>query len=118
MMKALEPHNSNFVISDERKLSLLLGALLHDADDKKYFDKDSKNAYEIIKESLDLVDPDCVLANHNGVIQDALMTIDYVSASKNGNRVPEIAKDFPEVLWVRFCDRLEAIGVIGAIRCY
>jgi hypothetical protein len=41
MMKALEPRNSNFNISDERKLSLLLGALLHDADDRKYFAKDS-----------------------------------------------------------------------------
>jgi hypothetical protein len=72
----------------------------------------------IIKEALEVVDPECVLSNHPVILSDALMTIDYVSASKNGNRVPEIAKDFPEVLWVRFCDRLEAIGVIGAIRCY
>jgi hypothetical protein len=44
--------------------------------------------------------------------------IKFVSASGNGNQVPEEALLQPELLWVRFCDRLEAIGVIGAIRCY
>ena len=44
--------------------------------------------------------------------------IEYVSASKNGNSVPEIAKTNPEYLWPRCCDRLEAIGTIGAVRCY
>lgn len=44
--------------------------------------------------------------------------IDYVSASKNGNSVPEVATRHPEYLWPRCCDRLEAIGTIGAVRCY
>ena len=44
--------------------------------------------------------------------------IGLCSASKNGNTVPKEAKLNPEILWVRFCDRLEAIGIIGAIRCY
>jgi len=44
--------------------------------------------------------------------------IDYVSASKNGNKIPEEALAEPEWLWPRCCDRLEAIGVIGAVRCY
>jgi hypothetical protein len=44
--------------------------------------------------------------------------ISYVSASANGNKIPEIALEFPEFLWPRFCDRLEAIGTIGAVRCY
>lgn len=32
--------------------------------------------------------------------------------------MPEEAKTRPEMLWVRWCDRLEAIGTIGAVRCY
>ena len=44
--------------------------------------------------------------------------ISYTSASQNGNSVPDIAKTNPEFLWVRFSDRLEAIGPIGAVRCY
>ena len=52
------------------------------------------------------------------LVEDVLMCIGFVSASQNGNRVPEIAEKHPEILWPRFCDRLEAIGVIGAVRCY
>jgi hypothetical protein len=44
--------------------------------------------------------------------------ISYVSASANGNRVPERAESEPYLLWPRWCDRLEAIGPIGAVRCY
>jgi hypothetical protein len=41
MMQALEPKSSKLDITQERKLSLLLGALLHRADHPKYFPKDS-----------------------------------------------------------------------------
>jgi len=41
-----------------------------------------------------------------------------VSASDNGNSVPERAQLHPELLWVRYSDRLEAIGTIGAVRCW
>jgi len=44
--------------------------------------------------------------------------ISFVSTSDNGNLIPEAAVDLPELLWVRHCDRLEAIGVTGAVRCY
>lgn len=44
--------------------------------------------------------------------------INYVSASSNGNSVPERATANPELLWVRFSDRLEAIGTIGIVRCF
>lgn len=44
--------------------------------------------------------------------------ISYVSASDNGNSVPARAKKNPEFLWPRYSDRLEAIGPIGAVRCW
>ena len=44
--------------------------------------------------------------------------ISYVSASDNGNSVPKRAQKNPEFLWTRYSDRLEAIGTIGAVRCW
>ena len=49
---------------------------------------------------------------------DVLEMIGHVSTSENGNSVPQIALEHPEYLWPRYSDRLEAIGIIGAIRCY
>jgi hypothetical protein len=44
--------------------------------------------------------------------------INLVSASKNGNNIPIDAQYYPELLWPRYADRVEAIGKIGIIRCY
>ncbi len=51
------------------------------------------------------------------ILAEALEMISYVSASSQGNSVPERALTNPEFLWVRFSDRLEAIGTIGVVRC-
>lgn len=40
---------SELEISDDRKLAMRLGALLHDADDYKYFPKESKNGENIMR---------------------------------------------------------------------
>ena len=89
-----------------------LAALLHDADDRKYFDQHSTNANLIIEESV---------FEHTAktqILSEALEMISYVSASSNGNQIPERAINNPELLWVRYSDRLEAIGTIGMVRCY
>ena len=97
---------------------LQLAALLHDADDHKYFPKESGNGKRIIQECIEEVEGFQNDDDSSRMLQDSLMCIDFVSASQNGNRVPEIAVQHPELLWPRFCDRLEAIGIIGAVRCY
>ena len=114
MYKTLE----GSTLPEERQLSMKLGALLHDADDRKYFASDSKNAENIITESLSEVDQEKILDNHQKILDDTILMISMVSASGNGNKVPPEAIENPELLWVRFCDRLEAIGPIGAVRCY
>lgn len=90
---------------------------MHDADDKKYFPehKSYENANMILKDCLKDLDDECDVAE---VIKLTLETISYVSASDNGNSVPERAQKLPELLWVRYSDRLEAIGTIGAVRCW
>ncbi len=92
-----------------------LGALLHDADDKKYFPehKNYENANKIMDKALKNCELDTDL-----VKKETLEMISYVSASDNGNKVPERALEHPELLWVRYADRLEAIGTIGAVRCW
>jgi len=99
-------------LSDLRKLSLCLAAILHEADDHKYFGANSRNAANILQETTQHISQSGEITNQ------VLEMISFVSASVNGNSVPEKAKTDPSLLWPRFCDRLEAIGVIGAVRCY
>ena len=63
MYKTLE----GSTLPEEKQLSMKLGALLHDADDRKYFEKDSKNAENIINESLMEVDQEKVLDDHQKI---------------------------------------------------
>ena len=90
---------------------------MHDADDKKYFPqhKSYENAKRILAKSLKDFEDDIDIER---VEELTLETISYVSASDNGNSVPERAKAHPELLWVRYSDRLEAIGTVGAVRCW
>jgi len=102
---------SEIKLTDEKKLLLALAALLHEADDHKYFGPQSTNARDILKQVFEEND------EREGLISQVEEMISYVSASVNGNSVPEKAKKDPTLLWPRFCDRLESIGVIGAVRC-
>ena len=93
-------------------LALRLAALLHEADDHKYFKKEERNARTIMDEVLSSLD------DANTIVEEVEQMISFVSASGNGNKVPEQAEGDPSLLWPRFCDRLEAIGTVGAVRCY
>jgi len=113
MEKAIASANPSMtkLLTPEMVLSLRLASLLHEADDHKYF-KNSTNARDILEE---VVPGDDTKAK---IISNVEEMISYVSASSNGNTVPSIALSNPTFLWPRFCDRLEAIGVVGAVRCY
>lgn len=114
MKQTVEPKNYRLKqqISKNRELSLLLAALLHDADDHKYFGADSKNAENIQQKSVPKI------PNRKTIIEEVLEMISYVSTSDNGTQIPPRAKTNPEFLWVRYCDRLEAIGKIGIVRAW
>lgn len=98
-------------ISESRRLACRLAALLHDADDSKYFPATAATYANAVD-----------IATHAGaspdVVQDMKRMISYVSCSHNGNSVPPEARDSPELLWPRWADRLEAVGKIGVARCY
>ena len=109
--KAIEA-DPDVAINEQTTLALRLAALLHDADDRKYFGTKQPNALSNAKRIMNDagIDP--------AVRDDALSMISFVSCSQNGNNAPPEAYKRPEILWPRWADRLEATGAIGVVRCY
>lgn len=97
-------------ISTNRITALRLAALLHDADDRKYFpnSKNYENARKIMQNA----------KVESSILEDTVDIIKLVSSSQNGDNIPERCIKEPELLWVRWADRLEAVGVNGVIRCW
>jgi len=89
--------------------AVLAAALLHDADDRKFFP--ANDNYQNLRQ---------LLTNANrspDFIELAVRMVKLVSASANGDNIPE---DITDKLWMlipRYADRLEAIGEIGIKRC-
>jgi len=99
-----------------RCMAIRLAALLHDADDRKYFRDCPKGSYPnaeaLMREALGSEE------GKNEIVENALRMIGLVSCSANGNSVPLDAVEEPELLWPRWADRLEATGEVGIVRCW
>lgn len=104
---AIKAHSGTLTLKE--KLAIRLAALLHDADDRKFFptSKDLSNAKGILK-SLPEVDQE--------TFDLVIKMINLVSCSKNGNSWA--GADHEWQLYPRFADRLEATGEIGIVRCW
>ena len=100
---------TDFAISLEEKSVILLAALLHDADDGKFFPKHTnyENLRKILADSGKTPD----------FIEQVVYIVSIVSASKNGDNVPPEVKGKEWMLIPRYADRLEAIGLVGIDRC-
>lgn len=98
-----------YKISEEDHIAVLLAALLHDADDRKFFPKNNncENA-KIIMEKSNLSDQ---------IIKEVLFMISLIPSSKNGDTIPDSVKDKEWKLIPRYADRLEALGLEGIRRC-
>lgn len=97
----------NYGITDEQKEAVLLAALLHDADDSKFFAHEHNENLR------------AVLADKpEEFVEQVVQMVNWVSSSKNGDTIPDqaIGKDW--MLIPRYADRLEAIGMIGVERCF
>jgi len=101
---------SNTPSNDSDRLAIRLAALLHDADDKKFFN--SKN-YENSRFILDRVVP-----GKSKMHKLVLKMIKMVSYSENGNSESDETVKENWLLYPRYADRLEAIGGVGIERCY
>jgi uncharacterized protein len=103
---ALE-HNKN--ISEKLKTLVIIAAILHDNDDKKYFNTTNyENARNI-----------CKLLNLNADDTDlVIMMIKYVSCSENSNNIPEEAIQMPWILYPRYSDIIDAVDLYGILRAH
>ena len=100
---------SDTFIPPKRAFAVELAALLHDADDRKYFDTENCANARMIMENAHVP---------SDIVDSAVHMIDYVSGSKNGNSIPDDCIETPELLYPRWADRLEAIGTGGVVRCW
>lgn len=104
--KALE--RMEIPISDKEQFAVKMAALLHDADDGKFFST-----------SIELTNARNIMENLNlsqETIDLVLKMINLVSCSKNGNSRTGVEEEW--MLYPRFADRLEALGEIGLVRCW
>jgi uncharacterized protein len=99
---------STYQLTSEQIESVLLAALLHDADDRKFFPTHTNN------ENLRLV----LFDKTSEFINSVIHMVNLVSSSKNGDSIPKNIIDQEWKLIPRYADRLEAIGLIGIERCY
>lgn len=90
------------VYTPDQSFYIICAALLHEVDDRKLYNTvNYSNARKLLS--------DCMI-DHDPIIQ----LISLVSCSSNRND-----SDHPSWMLVpRWCDRLEAIGIIGIYRCY
>ena len=93
MVKAIESGQKQFgseYFGPEKKLTLELAALFHEADDRKYFPTGTQHAKALMEKALRHCDggKNTILDNHSQIVKEALKMIDYCSTSRNGNSVP------------------------------
>lgn len=95
-------------------LTVILGALMHDIDDKKYRSAQVATVpeaqRELVRFGLD--------ANHAQKIQALIDGVSYTSEVKNPQKVRDLLIAIPELAIVQDADRLDAIGAIGVGRCF
>jgi uncharacterized protein len=114
-INALKYYNKK--ISRREKLLVKLAALLHDIDDSKYFpnNKNFENARYILNEVNKKQIINSAVLNESE-INKIIKIISWVSCSKNGNTIPTECKNNEYLLYPRYADRLESLGLIGLER--
>ena len=97
------------LLKSEKRLQHLVcvAGLLHDIDDSKMFVTENYANLRHLMSEYPEEDVDLVVE-----------MVSYVSSSMWGDKVPERAKIHPWLLYPRYADRNQAIGLVGMIRCY
>lgn len=105
-INALESYD--YSLTPQEELAIKFAALLHDADDRKFFPENLnyENLRYILREQPELI------------INLTIRMVDLVSSSKNANNVPDDIVGKEWMLIPRLADRVEAIGLIGIERCH
>mmetsp|Transcript_27210 Transcript_27210/g.57418 ORF Transcript_27210/g.57418 Transcript_27210/m.57418 type:complete len:277 (-) Transcript_27210:125-955(-) len=126
---AIESHNSNAApssnLSDMTAMEIRVAAMLHDADDRKYFPQKATSEEEALTNNGMPNLPNAIHMMQTASIPSEsisriLQMITWVSCTQNGNSIPpEIqSTNNYHLLIPRWSDRLEAVGRTGVLRCY
>lgn len=94
-------------------LVVILGALLHDVDDRKYAPRN--NDIAVSKQKLLELGGSPDLASK---VQTLIEGVSFSSEKKNPQRVRDILVVIPELAIVQDADRLDAMGALGIGRCF
>lgn len=94
-------------------LNVILGALLHDVEDKKYLTGD-----EISSPTKRAVIEAGLSEDYAAHMQQLVEGVSYSSEVKDPRRVIDLIEAIPELAIVQDADRLDAIGAIGIGRCF
>lgn len=97
-------------LTGDERLLRMLAALLHDADDRKFFPAhdDYQNARAVLRAA----------GLEAGAEARVIEMIGWVSTSTNGDRIPPAAAEDPSLLYPRWADRIAAVGWTGVWRCW
>lgn len=90
--------------------TVILGALLHDVEDKKY--AQAKDAIRDALLGVGMPDDEAVR------LQRLVEGVSYSSETKDPAKIQAIIAEVPELAVVQDADRLDAIGAIGIARCF
>jgi len=101
-------------LPDLDTLTVVLGALLHDVEDKKYFQASAVPVRHVRKALLEVGMSESQAAR----IQDLVEGVSYSSEVKDPRHVQDVIQAIPELAVVQDADRLDAIGAIGIGRCF
>lgn len=110
-LKEYLPNATAQEIPKDVELRVRLAAILHEVGDFK-FNTGFNNRDELLQFNLKEILQG--YPNQKAVIEDIILMIDYCSASKWGDRIPQGSATYQ--LIVRWADRLEATGIVGLIR--
>lgn len=94
--------------------TVILGALLHDVDDKKYRVSGGQDVPLVQQELIRLG----LETTQAAKIQTLVDGVSYSSEKKNPQRVRDLLITVPELAIVQDADRLDAIGAVGIGRCF
>ncbi len=96
-------------------LSVILGALLHDVEDKKYITKTAEQKVETLRKMVLDVGLSEAYAEH---LQLLVEGVSYSTEVKDPHHVEKLLEAIPELAVVQDADRLDALGAIGIGRCF